>query len=70
MYVCLCKGITEKQLLDELNKSHGNDQETLRRLGVGEGCGICLIDAIQTIKKERDFSFSHQNPCSSDSKTI
>lgn len=68
MYVCLCKGITEKQLVDELTKTHGNDQETLRRLGVGEGCGICLIDAIQTIKKDRDFNA--QVSCPIDSKIL
>lgn len=55
MYVCLCKGITEKQLIDELNRSHNNDQEVLRKLGVGESCGICLIDALAQIKKDRDF---------------
>lgn len=68
MYVCLCKGITEKQLIDELNKSHGNDQDVLRRLGVGESCGICLIDAIQTIKKDKDFS--NHSSCINNSKIL
>lgn len=68
MYVCICRGITEKQLMDELTKSHGNDQEVLRRLGVGESCGICLIDAIQTLNKDRDFNY--QSSCSSDSKIL
>ena len=70
MYICLCKGITEKQLMDELNKANTSEQDVLRRMGIGDGCGICLIDAIQTIKRERDANFNHQKPCSSDSNTF
>jgi bacterioferritin-associated ferredoxin len=57
MYVCVCKGITQQQILDELNKGQNpNSKEVLKRLGVGSDCGICLQEFIDQqltkIKKE------------------
>lgn len=52
MYLCICKGITEQQVLDEINKGfnaqHPSAQsELLKRLGVGSDCGTCIQDALE-----------------------
>ena len=47
MYACICHQITEKELEETLHDSNGSVSETLRKLNIGQGCGICLIDAIE-----------------------
>lgn len=49
MYVCICKGITEEDLKKVHSTSQGNKSEMLKNLGVGDSCGICLIDAIDKL---------------------
>ena len=44
MYVCLCKGITDKQIKDELQgKGPGQFRDVCSKLGVGKDCGSCLV---------------------------
>jgi bacterioferritin-associated ferredoxin len=52
MYICICKGITEEQLENAV-KADSRPQEVLKDLGVGDSCGICLIDAIEKISKSK-----------------
>jgi bacterioferritin-associated ferredoxin len=49
MYVCICKGITEEDLKRVHTSVQGNKSEVLKNLGVGDSCGICLIDAIDKL---------------------
>lgn len=46
MYVCLCKGITDKDIRNAAIGS-SNSSEILRKLGVASDCGTCLEDAIK-----------------------
>ncbi len=62
MYICICKGITEKQLADEFSRSEGSHQEVLKRLGVGDSCGICLIDALNQLTGQKESN--SQKTCS------
>lgn len=48
MYVCICHQITEEQLIEANKKSSGN-KDALAKLGVGDSCGICLIDALKKL---------------------
>ena len=52
MYICICKGITEEQL-EKAIRPDAKPTDVLKDLGVGDSCGICLIDAIEkmTLKK-------------------
>ncbi len=52
MYICICKGITEEQL-DKAVSADSKPKEVLKDLGVGDSCGICLIDAIERISKSK-----------------
>lgn len=50
MYVCICKGITEKQIQEAVTsrKSH-NPKDILKALGVGSDCGTCVEDAVNAL---------------------
>jgi bacterioferritin-associated ferredoxin len=50
MYICICKGITEQQVLDAVvSRSTNNPKEILKTLGVGSDCGTCVEDAVKTL---------------------
>lgn len=48
MYVCICQGITEEDLI-QVSQSASSPKEIIKKLGVGDGCGICLLDAIEKL---------------------
>ena len=51
MYVCICHAITEEKLKEAMKEnSRVNKRDVLKRLGVGESCGICLIEAMSKIE--------------------
>jgi bacterioferritin-associated ferredoxin len=50
MYVCICKGITEKQIQEAISsRNTKNPKEVLKALGVGSDCGTCVEDAVLTL---------------------
>lgn len=49
MYVCICKGITEEELKG-LSQTGMAPREILKKLGVGDSCGICLIEALEGLQ--------------------
>ncbi len=49
MYACICHQITEKELEETMEQSHGNVNEAVRKLNLGASCGICLIDALEKV---------------------
>lgn len=51
MYVCICKGVTEKHIQDAA-KAGVNDYKDLRaRTGVGSQCGKCGSDAKNCLRQ-------------------
>lgn len=48
MYVCICQGITEEDLT-RVGQTSSTPKEILSKLGVGDGCGICLLEAIEKL---------------------
>ena len=50
MYVCLCKGITDKMLDESIKSQGGNISQGLKALGVGSECGTCLHQALENSK--------------------
>ena len=60
MYICLCKGITEEKL-KRLAKTTNKTQDILKKLGVGDDCGVCLIAAIDKILEAQSKSSSTHN---------
>ena len=49
MYACICHQITEQQLEETLQASKGNVNEALRKLKLGQSCGVCLVDALEKV---------------------
>lgn len=57
MYVCICKGITEKQIQEAVTTRHSNNpKEILKSLGVGSDCGTCVEDAIKSLMESNAMS--------------
>jgi bacterioferritin-associated ferredoxin len=53
MYVCICKGITEKQIQEAVtSRNSHNPKEILKALGVGSDCGTCVEDAVKTLLEQ------------------
>ncbi len=52
MYICICKGITEKQL-EEASLAVTSVTEVCKMLGVGSECGVCLTDAIANFQSKQ-----------------
>ena len=48
MYVCICKGITEEKLKSLAKSGHSN-KEVLKKLGVGDDCGVCILTALEKL---------------------
>ncbi len=52
MYVCLCKGVTDKQIREEMkNKSPAKFKEICNKLGVGKDCGMCSLTANEILQE-------------------
>ncbi len=45
MYVCLCNGITERQIAQAARCGARSPEDLAQRLGVGLGCGRCVACA-------------------------
>ncbi|MFL5785096.1 MAG: (2Fe-2S)-binding protein [Bacteriovoracaceae bacterium] len=53
MYVCICKGITDKQIKEAItSRNTHNPKEILKALGVGSDCGTCVEDAVKTLLEQ------------------
>jgi len=54
MYVCICKGITTKQVEQTAKQYHGKKtpKEICKMLGVADDCGICVLDALNIIDQK------------------
>ena len=53
MYVCICKGITEKQIQEAVTSRHSNNpKEILKALGVGSDCGTCVEDSVKMLLEQ------------------
>jgi len=49
MYVCLCHGITERQVREAAANGCGSLDELAARTGCGTGCGCCAETAAQIL---------------------
>ncbi len=50
MYVCICNGITEKQVQEAVtSRNSNNPKEILKALGVGTDCGTCVESAVKAL---------------------
>lgn len=53
MYVCVCRGISDKQLRAEMAKG-GDFRQVIKRLGLGAECGQCVRQARVILDREEE----------------
>ena len=41
MYICVCKGVNEKQIRQAVDEGHCSMQKLKCRTGLGSQCGLC-----------------------------
>lgn len=65
MYVCVCKGITEKQVKDVLShKRNQNIKDVLNALGVGTDCGTCIEGFVRDLQSSMETTpFELKDQC-------
>ena len=51
MYVCICNGVTDSQILEAVANGCRSVAELTMRTGVGAGCGSCLELAAQILEE-------------------
>ncbi len=51
MYVCLCRGVTDREIRNEVDKGATHLRDLRRELGVATECGRCASCA-RTVLKE------------------
>lgn len=54
MYVCICKGITDRQIRSAVADGAGNLSQVSRELGVASQCGKCACLAKDVIQEAQD----------------
>jgi len=54
MYVCLCSGVTERQIIQEVCQGNVCSMADLgQQLGVAQNCGCCCEHAQQVLEQAR-----------------
>ncbi len=53
MYVCICNGITERQILEAASAGCDSVAELTMRTGCGSTCGTCLETAAALLEPAR-----------------
>ncbi len=70
MYVCICKGITQKQVEEAIAARKGQSAKNIMRaLGIGSDCGTCLEDAIQQMLQASNKNSTSQHKQNSSPST-
>jgi bacterioferritin-associated ferredoxin len=50
MFVCVCNGVTERQIHDEILRGASSLQDLTASLGLASGCGTCADYARQLLE--------------------
>ncbi|MDR0716294.1 MAG: (2Fe-2S)-binding protein [Azoarcus sp.] len=55
MYVCICQGVTERQIHEAARDGADCLRDLRRQLGVTDGCGRCAVCARACLTEGRAF---------------
>jgi len=66
MYVCLCNGIRESDIIDAAHRTDGNAESVYRALGIEPSCGSCLDFADDLIADVRSGRTTAAMPACTD----
>ncbi len=63
MYVCICKSVSHYEIEDAVERGDISSLSCLRtRLGVGAGCGVCLMFAKEYLSEALARNLSADEP--------
>jgi bacterioferritin-associated ferredoxin len=62
MFVCLCSGVTERQIREAVCEGAGSMTELSARLGVAAGCGTCAQYAEAVLHETLQIGALRQTP--------
>jgi len=53
MYICICNGVTQRDIRRCVEQGMGTMSDLQRELGVGAGCGQCACAAKEALQEAR-----------------
>ena len=56
MYICICKGLSQKDIQDKIDNGDRSVRELGKSCGAGTDCGTCRFKLNQMIKEESQDS--------------
>jgi bacterioferritin-associated ferredoxin len=59
MYICICHGVTDRQIHAAVSEGAATLEDVSFALGVGSGCGCCRESAQQEIERCRSCPNVH-----------
>lgn len=62
MYVCICNGVTDRQIRDAVCRGARRLEDLSRELGVATGCGSCACVASELLAEAPAPSGSSSGP--------
>jgi bacterioferritin-associated ferredoxin len=60
VYVCVCNGITEHQVLEAIQQGAASLPELRAQLGVASGCGLCAAFTTALLSQAQQLDSSEQ----------
>lgn len=52
MYVCLCTGVTDREIREKLHEGAASVVDVMRCTGAGTGCGTCVETIASMIEEQ------------------
>lgn len=62
MYVCICNGVTDREIRAAVGRGARRLEDLSRELGVATGCGSCACAANELLSEAPAPSASHAGP--------
>ena len=64
MYVCVCKAVTDSQILTAIEKPNATRKQLIHCFGVGKDCGKCNNEVADLLKRgtELPVATNHSQP--------
>lgn len=67
MYICICRGVTERDIAQAVEQGLSSPEQLAAAMGVGTDCGCCIHHACQALAKNLGLEQGDYRPvvCSS-----
>lgn len=62
MYICVCKAVTDQQIVSKIENGICTFREITHCLGVGKGCGKCSNEVKKILNQYVSENYNYQLP--------